>query len=160
MNGMIPQMIARRSILWASLAVLALPAVLQAQFILSTNNGQITIAKYTGSGGVVTIPSTTNGLPVTSIGSYAFIDCSSLTSVTIPNSVTNIGHWAFLDCSSLTGVYFKGNAPRLEGDVFERSAKVKIYHLPETTDWSDTFGGRPTAIWNTQTDAQGNAQSK
>ena len=35
---------------------------------------------------------------VTSIGDYAFYDCSGLTSVTIPNSVTSIGNNAFYDC--------------------------------------------------------------
>ena len=39
-----------------------------------------------------------------SIGYSAFYDCSSLTSVTIPNSVTSIGELAFAYCSSLTSV--------------------------------------------------------
>ena len=38
------------------------------------------------------------------IGSYAFYDCSGLTSVVIPNSVTNIGSSAFSNCSSLTSI--------------------------------------------------------
>ena len=41
---------------------------------------------------------------VTSIGSYAFDDCKSLTSVTIPDSVTSIGDSAFCNCKSLTSV--------------------------------------------------------
>ncbi|MBQ6863816.1 MAG: leucine-rich repeat protein [Clostridia bacterium] len=42
---------------------------------------------------------------VTSIGNYAFEDCTSLTSVTIPDSVTSIGGDAFWDCTSLTAVH-------------------------------------------------------
>ena len=44
------------------------------------------------------------GENVTSIGSYAFYDCSDLTSVTIPNSVTSIGFASFEGCSGLTSV--------------------------------------------------------
>lgn len=45
---------------------------------------------------------------VTSIGSYAFRGCSSLTSVTIGDSVISIGKYAFEDCDSLTKVNYTG----------------------------------------------------
>ncbi|MGI6493391.1 MAG: leucine-rich repeat protein [Candidatus Methanomethylophilaceae archaeon] len=48
---------------------------------------------------------------VTSIGDHAFFDCSSLTSVTIPESVISIGDGVFRNCYSLTGIYVDpGNA--------------------------------------------------
>ena len=54
----------------------------------------------------VTIPES-----VTSIGGYAFIDCTSLTNITIPNSVTSIGAGAFSGCNGLTTIIVeKGNA--------------------------------------------------
>jgi hypothetical protein len=102
------------------LLLLTLPAVMQAQFNYMTTNGTITITGYSGSGGAVTIPTTIAGLPVTAIGGVfdiwdnwygAFYECTSLTSVTIPNTVISIGEQAFGWCSSLTSVYFQGNAP-------------------------------------------------
>ena len=41
---------------------------------------------------------------ITSIGNYAFYDCSGLTSIEIPNSVTSIGGSAFAYCSGLTSI--------------------------------------------------------
>ena len=43
------------------------------------------------------------------IGNYAFYHCSSLTSVTIPNSVTSIGDNAFRGCSSLTAPVYNAH---------------------------------------------------
>lgn len=41
---------------------------------------------------------------VTAIGSYAFYDCTEMTSVTIPASVTQMGSYAFFHCDSLQRV--------------------------------------------------------
>lgn len=52
----------------------------------------------------ITIPSTTNGYLVTTIGAAAFGDCYRLTSITIPNSVTTIEASAFFLCEGLTNI--------------------------------------------------------
>jgi hypothetical protein len=54
---------------------------------------------------------------VSSIGQSAFNSCTSLTSVTIPNSVTSIGNYAFDSCRSLASVTFLSNPlPLFGGD--------------------------------------------
>jgi len=86
------------------ISLVLLPAAARAQFIFTTNNGAITIMGYAGAGGAVTIPGSTNGLPVTRIGNGAFQNKIAMTSVVIPSSVTNIGSDAFQGCNGLTSV--------------------------------------------------------
>ena len=75
--------------------------------------------EYTG---VVNIPSsvTYDGktYSVTSIGSYAFYNCSGLTSITIPNSVTSIGNYAFKGCSGLTSITIPNSVTTIGYDAF------------------------------------------
>ena len=56
---------------------------------------------------------------VTQIGEYAFSDCTSLTSVTIPDSVTLIGFGAFRDCTSLTSVTIPDSVTKIGYSAFE-----------------------------------------
>ena len=65
-------------------------------------DGSANIVAYAGPPWVVTIPTNINGLTVTTIGTNAFFYCPALASVTLPAGVTNIGYGPFVDCQSLT----------------------------------------------------------
>jgi hypothetical protein len=104
---------------------LAAPSVPQTLLVIpigsfnyTTNNGTITIAKYTGAGGAVVIPSMINGMPVVGIGAKAFFQNVAVTSVTIPSSVTSIASEAFSYCSGLTGVAISKNVTTIETYAF------------------------------------------
>ena len=60
-----------------------------------------------------------------SIGSSAFDGCSSLTSVTIPNSVTSIGDYPFLNCSSLDTLNFLANVETIAKSVISGCYNLK-----------------------------------
>ncbi len=80
---------------------------------------------------------------VTSIGNYAFAECSSLISVSIGNDslMTDIGICAFDDCTELTSIDFGSNS-RLEiidSSAFDWCTKLTDVVLPETVT---SIGGR------------------
>jgi len=108
------------------LLLLSLSAVTtagQAQFTFTTNSGKVTLTKYTGFGGAVTIPNWNLGMPVTTIGSQAFYG-SAITSVTIGTNVTSIADEAFQYCSSLTSIVIPNNVRNISWDAFADCDKM------------------------------------
>ena len=75
-------------------AAFAAPAP-ESDFEYGASNGRAIIRKYKGAGGTVEIPATLGGYPVTGIKMQAFIECTSLKSVSMPESMTWIGDSAF-----------------------------------------------------------------
>lgn len=69
---------------------------------------------------------------VTSIGSFAFHNCSSLTSITIPNSVTTIGYDAFCSCSTLTSVIIGSGVTTIGSYAFTGTYIKKTIWLTNT----------------------------
>ena len=79
----------------------------------------------------ITIP---NG--VTSIGYYAFSRCDSLTSITIPDSVTSIGYRAFYGCSSLTSITIPDSVTNIDSRAFEGCSSLKdVYYSGTQEQW-------------------------
>ena len=75
---------------------------------------------------------------VTSIGSGAFADCGSLTSVTIPNSVTSIGNFSatggcvFSRCTSLTSITIPNSVTGIAYYTFENCTGLTSIEIPNS----------------------------
>ena len=77
------------------------------------------------------LTSVTIGNGVTSIGSYAFSYCTGLTSVTIPDSVTSIGDSAFRGCTSLTSVTIPNSVTSIGSYAFSRCTGLTSVTIPD-----------------------------
>ena len=69
---------------------------------------------------------------VTSIGWYAFQNCSRLTSITIPEGVTRIGDYAFQNCSSLTSITLPEGVTSIGDDAFYGCSRLTSITLPSS----------------------------
>ena len=67
---------------------------------------------------------------VTSIGSSAFSGCSGLTSLTIPSGVTSIGQWAFEGCSGLTSLTIPSGVTSIGYGAFEGCSGLASLTIP------------------------------
>ena len=82
---------------------------------------------------------------VTSIGDYAFFDCSNLTDITIPESVTSIEECAFQNCSSLTDITIPGSVTSIGECAFQGCSSLTSIEIPSsvTSIGDDAFYGTP-----------------
>ena len=80
----------------------------------------------------VVIPSYIGGKEVTSIGEGAFANCSSLTSITIPDSVTSIGWSAFINCTSLTSITIPDSVTSIGYYAFQSCTSLTSITIPNS----------------------------
>lgn len=85
-------------------------------------NVDIVSNTYENGKGVITFDG-----DVTEIDRYAFMDCSSLTSVNIPDSVTKIGHYAFSGCSSLASITIPNSVKEIENNPFSCCTSLREF---------------------------------
>lgn len=111
-------------------AAFAAPAP-ESDFEYGVNKGTATITKYKGAGGTVEIPATLGGYPVTGIQMQAFIECTSLKSVSMPESMTWIGDSAFAGCTGLEQVEISPNLTAIGSKSFYSCSDLTSVVIPD-----------------------------
>ena len=68
---------------------------------------------------------------IASIGLYAFYNCYSLTSITIPDGVTSIGNNAFQNCRSLTSITIPDGVTSIGNNAFYNCYSLTSITIPD-----------------------------
>lgn len=85
------------------------------------------------------IPDTIEGYLVTSIGDYAFGNCSKLTKITIPDSVISFGVSAFNGCSNLSDITLPEKLTTIPNGAFATCTKLRQIKIPISVTLIDKF---------------------
>ena len=89
--------------------------------------------------GELTIPATIEGKTVTRIGDEALRNCSSLTSITIPDGVIGIEVWAFANCSSLTSITIPDSVTSIGEGAFSECTSLTNITIPDSVTTIENF---------------------
>ena len=75
-------------------------------FRFQIQNKKAKVVKYLGSAADVTIPAEVGGCPVTTVGSMAFYECSSIKKLTLSEGIKTLEQEAIAGCENLKEIYF------------------------------------------------------
>lgn len=101
-------------------------------FVLSSDGSHYEVRGVgTFTGSEIVIPSEYNGLPVSAIAPYAFMDCSHITSITLPDSLVRIGEQAFSGCAGLTEFSLPQGVTELSVGSFMGCTELRELSFPQ-----------------------------
>ena len=101
-----------------------------------TKKGEVAVCGRSSGATIIEIPKYLSykgySYKVTSIGKYAFGWCTSLKSITIPNSVTSIGDGAFCSCTSLTSITIPDSVISIGENTFGACRRLRKITIPNS----------------------------
>lgn len=115
------------------------------EFLYEIDDGRAIVLGIKGSVAALAIPDMLGGFPVKRIESFAFANCTFLTSVSFPKSLEEIGTQAFCGCSAVTALELPENLRRVDTCVFDKCTGLK-----NITVNCRALDGMP--LWNTYND--------
>ena len=98
-------------------------------------SGSAYIQEYLGSDENVEIPATLGGNTVTTIDDYAFRNCESVKTITIPATVTRIDSSAFEGCVNLESINLPNSLTYLGGKVFYGCDSLTTITIPSSVTY-------------------------
>ena len=99
------------------------------------NDGMVEITKYKGNSVEVSKPAELDGKVVMCIGNSAFADCTSITSIIIPQGVKHIGAFAFYMCTNLNSIVIPEGVMRIESNAFADCKELSSIIMPESVEY-------------------------
>lgn len=102
--------------------------IIQGDFQFRTGaDDTLTLIRYMGTDRIVEIPSEADERAVTSIGEKAFISCTAMEQVTIPDTVTSIGSRAFAVCRKLRQINIPDNVLSIDKNALGIKNSERIW---------------------------------
>lgn len=117
----------------------------------SVKNGVATVgsgvwshpAVPTTTTGAIEIPRELGGYPVEKLAMYAFINCTGITSVTIPDTIKKITLQSFHGCTNLVSVTIPNSVTNIDNQAFQKCSALASITIPKSVTWigGDVFNG-------------------